>query len=67
LKVVDTGLSPVGAEMRDLATAALGRRYRTLTERAKRRHLTDKERAELRGLEGALGALQGMEGARADS
>lgn len=46
--------------MRDLATAALGKRYTELLDRSKRRELTSAERSELRGLDVALSTLQSM-------
>lgn len=47
-------------EMRDLALGALSRRHGVLLDRSKRRMLTPKERAEIEGLEAAIGALQDM-------
>lgn len=57
-------LSEAGEAMRDLAAAALGNRYRMLSERAKRRQLTDAECSELDRLEIVLDTLQAMGGAR---
>jgi hypothetical protein len=46
--------------MRETAVAALGRRYRTLAERATKRRLTALERNELERLEVVIDTLQAM-------
>lgn len=55
-------LSQTGTAIRDRAVDALGARYRILADRARRRQLTPRERAEVDGIESTLETLQLMEG-----